>query len=148
MTRNEFMRYLEFLKELFPNFKVPASKEALLEYYKPFERTTYDIAKRMAGIYLKNLNGPFKYAELLNLRTYASNGFEIEEKLDDCKSCKNTGVILIEILKDGKSYDCAYRCNCGYGSKLWSGIPKIADDLFLIRDKHISGVWKIRSEFR
>ena len=68
MNKKEFLGFTNYLKEIFPNAKIPTSKKGIEAWYEPYENITYEIAENMAKRYLAEETGNFNYAKLLKCK--------------------------------------------------------------------------------
>ena len=145
MTKNEFMEYLYFLKEVFPRAKIPEKKEIIGVWYNGFENTRLEIAKTMAMMYLQEEQGGFNYSKLLQYKSKAmADKSQIEENrpIYDCKLCNGSGVVMVENIKKEHIYNYAYRCRCK-NAQYYMNYPEITQEV--IQDKDlIDGTFKIK----
>ena len=97
MTKDEFMTYVNYLNKLF-KFEMP-DKDILPAWYKPFEKTHIQIAKKMADMYFQEEEGRFKLSKLIQYKSRAMNGVTYNEPKNEskCKLCKGTGFIQVEV---------------------------------------------------
>lgn len=147
MSKNEFMEYIRFLKELFPRANIPTSKEGLNVWYKAFENTHINVAKEMTQMYLQEEQNGFNYARLLAYKSRAmankNSTFESDDKREQCMMCNSTGAVQVEVNKNGHIYLRFYKCKCENGSKFPDTFKLITDDL--LKDKIFEcGAFKIK----
>ena len=68
MNKCEFSKFIEYVQNIFPTASIPDVKEAMLAWYKPYEKISYETAKSMADRYLTEETGNFNYARLLKCK--------------------------------------------------------------------------------
>lgn len=68
MNKREFSKFIEYVSNIFPAAAIPDDKDAMLAWYKPYEKISYETAKSMADRYLTEETGNFNYARLLKCK--------------------------------------------------------------------------------
>ena len=128
MTKDEFMTYVNYLNKLF-KFEIP-DKEVLPAWYKPFEKTHLQIAKKMADMYFQEEEGKFKLSKLIQYKSRAMNGVTYNEPKNEskCKLCKGTGFIQVEVpYRNTYTIKCK-RCICEIGENLSHNIRQVTQE--------------------
>ena len=128
MTKDEFMTYVNYLNKLF-KFEMP-DKDILPAWYKPFEKTHIQIAKKMADMYFQEEEGRFKLSKLIQYKSRAMNGVTYNEPQNYkvCHLCKNTGFIQVEVpYRNTYTIKCK-RCICEIGENLSHNIKQVTQE--------------------
>ena len=103
MSKNEFMEYIRFLKELFPRANIPTSKEGLNVWYKAFENTHINVAKEMTQMYLQEEQNGFNYARLL---AYKSRAMANKNSTENGSKFPDTFKLITDDLLKDKIFEC------------------------------------------
>lgn len=147
MNKMEFMVYLKFLSATM-NVKAPEGKDAIQAWYEPFENIHFDIAKKMAKMYLKKETGYFKLAKLLEYKNPALKSCtypEYEEvSSKKCDICRDTGFVWIKpkAKKDEIAYDIFRKCYCSKGAKLQKYVRMITNEDLRNMKQESNGRWE------
>lgn len=65
MNISDFIDVIEYIKEIFPNAKMP-SKDILIDvWYEPFKKMSVKTAKEMVSQYFRSETKDFNYARML-----------------------------------------------------------------------------------
>lgn len=135
MIKTEFMKYLDFIKELFPRANVPTNKEIIAVWYKPFVNVNFNIAKDMAVMYLQEEQNSFNFARLLQYKTraMADKTYYGEENTEVCKFCGNTGYVQFRGYNNKAKckIDVYKRCICSVGDSLIGNIAQVTQEELL-----------------
>lgn len=145
MTKNEFMEYLKFLKQIFPRASYPYSDKAIETWYKPFANTHIKIAETMAQMYFKDEQNAFNYARLLQYKTKAMAGkvyYDNTAKSDkSCPYCDGNGFVQIEERIKNRFYQHTYQCVCSNGMK-YPSFPKLDISMIEGKKKQVSSLFE------
>lgn len=143
MSKQDFMKYLSFLKEVFPKANIPSNQEIIATWYKGFQSVSLDIAKNMGEMYFQDEQNAFNYARLLQYKSKAMAGETSYDKpqVKVCEVCGGTGWVQIRFYdsKVKSEIDKYKRCNCEIGNNIRSDLSQITEDelRFLGADKII-----------
>lgn len=130
MTKNEFMNYLEYMKNtLGDGIRVPSGtdRESLAAWYDPFKNMPLEIGKAIVREYLKHESGYFSLAKLLSYKESVCKKKMYNDKPIDhsCPLCGGTGFVQFA---DELNYSLCRRCTCGAGSQLPNYIKQVTQD--------------------
>ena len=152
MTKEEFVRYVDYLKMIF-NQDIPTDKVFINTWYKPFSKINKKIAQDMAEAYVKEETGRFKFAKLLDYKSLAmANKTYIEPKTYcDCKVCNGLGLVFVEKYWFNKAtnkltnriYETTYRCTCSKGDTQARIIKQISPSDLDNHFKDHNGVYRL-----
>ena len=97
MTKEEFIKYINYLKLIF-NQDIPNDRVFVETWYKPFSKINKKIAQDMAEAYVKEETGKFKFSKLLSYKDMILKKQEyIEPKVFcNCKICGGLGLVFVE----------------------------------------------------
>lgn len=143
MSKQEFIKYLAFVKELFPKANISSNPEIIATWYKGFENVSLDIAKNMGQMYFQDEQNTFNYARLLQYKSKAmasKTSYDIPQA-KVCEVCGGTGWVQIRLYnsKVKSEINKCKRCICEVGNNINSNLPQIEEDelRFLGPDKII-----------
>lgn len=146
MNKHEFMVYLKYLESTL-NVKVPTEKNAIQAWYEPFEHIHFEIATKMAKMYLRKETGNFKISKLLEYKSAAIAGATYPELEDvtrqKCDVCCDTGFVWIrpKDKKNGIEYDIFRKCTCSKGAVLPKYVRLITNEDLSNMRQEPNGRW-------
>ena len=152
MTKEEFIKYINYLKLIF-NQDIPNDRVFVETWYKPFSKINKKIAQDMAEAYVKEETGKFKFSKLLSYKDMILKKQEyIEPKVFcNCKICGGLGLVFVEKYYYDKSrhlltnriYETTYRCKCSAGDQQASYIKMITEEIMNDHFKDYDGVFRL-----